>query len=836
MKTMKRILSMILVCALVLPMVVVTANAGETQDDSYWFTDDFSYATEDLTSMGWNTSTLPNLYVDETNGTFRTGTRTDTKMYLVGNANVANWSKYTVEVDVKITPNDHATSTGRVAGVYVAAPETTSAGSAAGYEFFVCSPTNDTNPYCRLVDRTNSSNNLGEVSNITVELDTIYTLKVEMTERQILCYIDNELMITYDVQSTDDVTGTIGLHQSKNEVVFDNVKVYSSESAPWYADTFNYSTAFFSTRGYTNSDNIALTNKQLLLGKSNGTNYSYLSGDATKQAILDKWTNYTVEADVTITDTQISTGGSGRLAGIVVAAPATSTTGKAGFAFVIASTINTSTNAVTSTDCRLINRTTNTTHETVNCSIELGEAYTLKMVVSEKQILCYVDNELKITYDVQTTDDVSGTIGFHAVKNVAAFDNVCVRSTAATPWYHEQFNTGDVATKGWTNGQSRMSVANGVLNVGYEQCNSNQVYTYLSELPIEKGVANYMVEADITITDTKLYDATGKPYAALVIGAEPGNISGEDGYQFLISMEGYARLIDKDKTADSDYVMSQKNYNCTITQTTYRLKMVIEGKQIQCYLNGTKIDALKAEYEGTDENPFAGLIGIRAGVNAVTVDNVSIRPSIQCEDNYYDVDYYRSSRGTESAPYIHPYKEGEVFAGWYTDANYTTALNSTTATGYAYAKFVDENVLSVKAQLDGNTKAASDTEKTRMRFVTTVDCLDYDQVGFVVSTPNKTATFKSSTVYETLNATGLEVPYTPDDISSDSEYFATIILGKLSATMADLDKVFTVTPFWVTADGTTVTGITRDADNNPITIQNGINANNNSSSSPYSLR
>ena len=166
----------------------------------------------------------------------------------------------------------------------------------------------------------------------------------------------------------------------------------------------------------------------------------------------------------------------------------------------------------------------------------------------------------------------------------------------------------------------------------------------------------------------------------------------------------------------------------------------------------------------------------------------------------------------------------------------SSSITSTTTTGYAYAKFVDEDVLSVQAQLDGKTKAASDTEKTRMRFVTTVDCLDYDKVGFVVSTPNKTATFKSSTVYETLNATGLEVPYTPDDISSDSEYFATIILGNLSATTADLEKVFTVTPFWVTADGTTVTGITRDADKNPITIQNGINANNNSSSSPYSLR
>ena len=111
-----------------------------------------------------------------------------------------------------------------------------------------------------------------------------------------------------------------------------------------------------------------------------------------------------------------------------------------------------------------------------------------------------------------------------------------------------------------------------------------------------------------------------------------------------------------------------------------------------------------------------------------------------------------------------------------------------------------------------------------MRFVTTVDNLDYQMVGFTVSTTNKTANFDSTTAYKNIAAkdSNTAINYSPSFFSNDSKYFITIILNNLQYTQADLEKVFTVTPYWVTADGTRVTGITRDANNNPITISAGI--------------
>lgn len=196
--------------------------------------------------------------------------------------------------------------------------------------------------------------------------------------------------------------------------------------------------------------------------------------------------------------------------------------------------------------------------------------------------------------------------------------------------------------------------------------------------------------------------------------------------------------------------------------------------------------------------------------------------------DYYEVSSYRGSE-----TYTYPTKTGYVFAGWYKDKEFTLPLDKAVTRGRAYAKFVDENVLSVKAQVDATTTAESNT--TRMRFVTTVDSLDYNEVGFTVSTSGKTKTYSSTTVYESLKAVNLEVDYTPkgEFSATDSLYFATLILKNVAVAGTDLNRAFTVTPYWVTLDGTTVTGIIR----NDITIQKGIDVNSKTNnSSAYSGR
>lgn len=174
---------------------------------------------------------------------------------------------------------------------------------------------------------------------------------------------------------------------------------------------------------------------------------------------------------------------------------------------------------------------------------------------------------------------------------------------------------------------------------------------------------------------------------------------------------------------------------------------------------------------------------------------------------------YRSEKG-HTAPTYNNY----LFAGWFTDPACTldTAVSSsaiTTDEKTVYAKFVLRDILTVKAQVSAellDEDLANDT-KGNIRFVTTVDSLNYSQAGFEISydkdgdgkaTP---VTKASNTVYKTISAIGGTV-YEPTDFCNSSIYFKASTVKNVGESYYDLD--FTVTPFWKTLDGTVVTGET----------------------------
>lgn len=167
-------------------------------------------------------------------------------------------------------------------------------------------------------------------------------------------------------------------------------------------------------------------------------------------------------------------------------------------------------------------------------------------------------------------------------------------------------------------------------------------------------------------------------------------------------------------------------------------------------------------------------------------------PVVQPEGTY-DVTEYKAN-GT------YPTEEGKIFAGWYADEELTTVY--TESTGYAYAKFIDENVLTVKFQL--NATNASDA--TAIRFLSSVDTTDYQSVGFKFSGTygEKTISEKTKTtssLYTKITAAGESIM--PTVFSSESAYFFTYTVRGLTA---GTDMTWSVTPFFVTPDGTTVTG------------------------------
>ena len=169
--------------------------------------------------------------------------------------------------------------------------------------------------------------------------------------------------------------------------------------------------------------------------------------------------------------------------------------------------------------------------------------------------------------------------------------------------------------------------------------------------------------------------------------------------------------------------------------------------------------------------------------------------------------YSNVTAGT--APTTH-LPEGYVFAGWFTDEECNTALAAGSTADNAYAKFVDADVLSVKAQLavnDGDTSAS-------IRFVTTVESLDLQKVGFEISNGSKMAdTNKTSgtSVYKTLRAVSKDglgettIDYKPnEEFSPNSAYFKAFTITNISSTK--FDTKFTAKAFWVTLDGTKVYG------------------------------
>ncbi len=167
---------------------------------------------------------------------------------------------------------------------------------------------------------------------------------------------------------------------------------------------------------------------------------------------------------------------------------------------------------------------------------------------------------------------------------------------------------------------------------------------------------------------------------------------------------------------------------------------------------------------------------------------------------------YRSATGNK-APDAEP---GYIFSGWFKDADCKTAITTDTITGTAYAKFVSEDVLTVKAQIKAGTNASS--ASSDIRFVTTVDGLDYKSVGFDVTLGGRyKKTVTSNNVYHTLFYVGsnsqVDNEYKPyKEFSTASTHFFAYTFRNMPT--KSFGAKFVVTPYWVTLDGTTVYGET----------------------------
>lgn len=249
----------------------------------------------------------------------------------------------------------------------------------------------------------------------------------------------------------------------------------------------------------------------------------------------------------------------------------------------------------------------------------------------------------------------------------------------------------------------------------------------------------------------------------------------------------------------------------------------ISGGSFEAGTNGNII------YKNTDEQGSINISGgtfnkslekeyLDNGLTLVPNENgFSVEDKNEDNSNVFATSLDRSQYSEGEAPITNGY----VFAGWYSDEDCQTV--STETTGDAYAKFVIEDVLSVKVQLSADT--TNESEKTNLRFVTTVDCTDYQSIGFKITINGKTINKSSTQVFEKITASDSNdnFDYSPTIFNQSSKYFATYTITNIPKTSFDTE--IEVIPYWITQDGTEVDGVGRT-----LTVNEGIvNAN------PYSL-
>jgi len=158
----------------------------------------------------------------------------------------------------------------------------------------------------------------------------------------------------------------------------------------------------------------------------------------------------------------------------------------------------------------------------------------------------------------------------------------------------------------------------------------------------------------------------------------------------------------------------------------------------------------------------------------------------------YDVSSYKKA-GT------FPERPGVVFAGWFADSAKTVPYKETTGT--AYAKFVDEDIFTVKAQVTAKNEP---TDPRNLRFISTLDSVAYSEAGFKITFNGKTVTQPVHNAYREMTAKNGTIVYKPTDICSDAAFFTSYTVTNVPFSIGKIP--FRVTAYYVTLDGTEVSG------------------------------
>lgn len=206
---------------------------------------------------------------------------------------------------------------------------------------------------------------------------------------------------------------------------------------------------------------------------------------------------------------------------------------------------------------------------------------------------------------------------------------------------------------------------------------------------------------------------------------------------------------------------------------------------------------------------MSGIVAMPQNVEAASATSVYY----DTEGEYNISNYWDENKENRKVPM----KDGYVFGGWFVEDGETySALeeedltNDTLSSIDAVAKFVPADVLSVKTQVA--YEGEEDSEKAFLRLLSTTDSPDYQKVGFVYQLGKRDAVTKEmNTIYTAIkpSKTSSEILYPGSTFVQDvSDYFIALDVNNISN--KSYASIVYARAYWVTKDGTTVMGLTRN--------------------------
>ncbi|MCC8076375.1 MAG: InlB B-repeat-containing protein [Clostridiales bacterium] len=155
--------------------------------------------------------------------------------------------------------------------------------------------------------------------------------------------------------------------------------------------------------------------------------------------------------------------------------------------------------------------------------------------------------------------------------------------------------------------------------------------------------------------------------------------------------------------------------------------------------------------------------------------------------------------GAASGTVEYAEKDGYLFAGWFTDEDYTTAADFSDVTGdmTVYAKYVSADYLQVKA----STVSSKGVVKS-IRMISATDSKNYAEVGFVYQYGNVESSVEVTKYSTSISGKTAKSLF---GVVTGSK----LIYADLSVSGMEANTAVTITPYWVTLDGTTVYGAER---------------------------